>query len=77
MKLRRMMGTVLAAGALAACEGSATAPVTPAGPLLDRKDYPPGLLHEHNVPFDTSNIHTGYFGSGHHEPPPDTLHVAG
>lgn len=74
MKLHRGAGALLVAAALAACEGSA-ALVEPAaaGPSMERKTIPPGLVDNPYVPFDTSNIHTGYFGSGHHEPPPDTI----
>jgi hypothetical protein len=74
MNLRRGAGALLAAAAVAACEGPA-ALVEPgaAGPSMERKDLPPGLADNPYVPFDTSSIHNGYFGSGHHEPPPDTI----
>lgn len=40
---------------------------------MERKRIPPGLEDNSHVPFDTSSIHTDYFGSGHYEPPPATL----
>jgi hypothetical protein len=79
MKLRRTTGALLVAAALAACEGSALEPPIASGPLLERQDIPPGLEENPYIPFDTSNIHTGYFGSGHNEPPPptDTILIPG
>jgi hypothetical protein len=74
MKLRRCAGALLVAAALAACEGATpTEPTAAAGPLMERKRIPPGLEDNSHIPFDTSGIHTGYFGSGHYEPLPDTL----
>ena len=74
MKLRRGAGALLVAAALAACEGSA-ALVEPgaAGPSMERKSLPPGVVDNPHVPFDSSNIHNGYFGSGHYLPPVDTI----
>lgn len=75
MKMRRIAGAVLVALALAACGGSAVEPepASAAGAVLDRKPLPPGLIDNPSPVADTSNIHNGYFGSGHRrEAPADT-----
>jgi hypothetical protein len=70
MKMRRIAGAALVA--LAACGGSALEPdAQTAGPLLERKAYPPGLIGSPSPVADTSNIHNGYFGSGHGRPEPN------
>ena len=81
MRTRMIAGTALVALALAACGESSTEPQSATqpqikGPLLDRVSYPPGLVdNEHAAVRDTSKINNGYFGSGHHEPDPDTLKI--
>lgn len=78
MKMRRIAGAALVALALAACGGSAVEPEPNAtgagsGAVLDRKQTPPGLIDNPSPVADTSNIHNGYFGSGHRrEAPTDT-----
>jgi hypothetical protein len=72
MKMRRIAGAALVALALAACGGSVVEPdARTAAPLLERKAYPPGLMDNPSPVADTSNIHNGYFGSGHGRPQPD------
>jgi hypothetical protein len=79
MTIRRIAGAALAALALAACGGSAVEPQPrSAAPLLERGPYPPGLIDNPSPRADTSNIHNGYFGSGHRrQPPPDTIIIPG
>lgn len=77
MKMRRLTGALLALAALAACEAGSAVEPSAAGPRQERRLVPPGLDGNTHVPFDTSDIHNGYFGSGHHQPPPDTIVVPG
>jgi hypothetical protein len=73
MKMRRIAGAALVALALAACGGSVVEPdARTVDPLLERTAYPPGLIGSPSPVADTSNIHNGYFGSGHGRPEPDT-----
>lgn len=74
MKMRRIAGAALVALALAACGGSAVEPepAAAAGAALDRRPYPPGLIDNPSPVADTSNIHNGYFGSGHRREQPDS-----
>lgn len=70
MKIRRWTGALLVLAALSACEAGSAVEPSAADARMERRSMPPGLDGNPHVPFDTSDIHTGYFGSGHRRAAP-------